>query len=113
MEIKHEDYTVKFDSEDKKITCEGTFRLTSSEYIAILELLYAAADIKLDVLHVDFTDLVFLNSSGINTLCKFIIRLRNNEAVQVKVTGSHKHAWQKKSLGNFKKILPSLEIEFS
>ena len=112
MEIKQDDYEVRFDSDNNAVICSGTFRLTGSEYAAITELLNAAADGKPDFLNINLTALKFLNSSGINTLCKFIMRLRKNSVTQVKVTGSDEHAWQKKSLANFKKLLPSLELEF-
>ena len=112
MEIKQDDYEVRFDSENNTVTCTGTFRLTGSEYAAIMELLNTAADTKPDSLNVDLTGLKFLNSSGINTLCKFIMRLRKNNVTQVEVTGNNEYAWQKKSLANLKKLLPSLELGF-
>ena len=112
MEIIHDDYEVRCDSDNNIVICSGTFRLTGSEYVAIAEILNTIADDKPDFLNIDLTALKFLNSSGINTLCKFIMRLRKNQVTQVKVTGNSEYAWQQKSLSNFKKLLPSLSLEF-
>lgn len=112
MDIKHNDYEVSFDNKSNTVTCSGTFRLTGVEYADIMELFITIADAKPVSLSIDLTGLKFLNSSGINTLCKFIIHLRKNQIMQVKVTGNNKYAWQKKSLANFKKLLSSLELEF-
>ena len=113
MEIVNDDYGVKYDSEKNTVVCSGSFRLTGSEYAKITEILNIAADANPDVLTLDLTGLKFLNSSGINTLSKFIIRLRKNKASQVNVKGNSEFAWQKKSLANFKKLLPELVLEFS
>jgi len=112
VEIVNDDYTVQYNSETKTVICSGTFRLTGSEYAAITEILNTAADAKPDVLTLDLTGLKFLNSSGINTLSKFIIRLRKHQASQVNVKGNSEFAWQKKSLANFQKLLPGLTLDF-
>ena len=112
MEIIKDDYQVCYDSQKNIVICSGSFRLTGTEYNAIQEILYAAADAGQHGLTVDLTGLKFLNSSGINMLSKFVIRLRKSKTTQVKVKGNNQFAWQKKSLVNFKKLLPDLELEF-
>jgi len=112
MEIIRDDYQVQFNSDNNTVICSGSFRLTGSEYGPIMEILNTVADEQPEFLIMDLTALKFLNSSGINTLCKFVMRLRKNNISTVKVVGSNEFAWQKKSLANFKKLLPSLELEF-
>jgi len=112
MEIQHDDYQVLFNSDENTVLCSGSFRLTGSEYGPIMEILNTVADDQPEFLIMDLTALKFLNSSGINTLCKFVMRLRKNNINKVNVIGSNEFAWQKKSLANFKKLLPSLELEF-
>ena len=112
MEIVNDNYAVRYNSQTNTVKCSGSFRLTGSEYAAITDILNTAADAKPDVLNLDLTGLQFLNSSGINTLSKFIIRLRKHNASQVNVKGNSEFAWQKKSLANFKKLLPELVLEF-
>ena len=112
MNIVNDDYEVHYNTETKTVMCSGSFRLTGSEYAAITDILNTAADAKPDVLIVDLTGLQFLNSSGINTLSKFIIRVRKHKTSQVNVKGNSEFAWQKKSLTNFQKLLPGLTLDF-
>lgn len=112
VEIINDDYAVQFNSETHTVVCSGTFRLTGSEYADITDILNTAADEKSEILNIDLTELKFLNSSGINTLSKFIIRLRKHKTAQVNVKGNSEFAWQKKSLANFQKLLPGLNLEF-
>jgi len=112
MEITHDDYRVNYDEASAMITCYGSFRLRGgSEYKPILDLLIDAADAKSETLILDVRELEFLNSSGINTLSKFILQVRKNKTRQVVIKGSSAYPWQKKSLSNFQKLLPSLQME--
>lgn len=113
MKIENDTYRVQYDADKNTVVCSGSFRLTGNEYAKISEILNVAADAKPEMLTLDLTELQFLNSSGINTLSKFIIRLRKHKASQVYVKGSSKFAWQKKSLANFKKLIPDLVLEFN
>lgn len=112
MEIVNNDYAVKYDSANNTVICSGIFRLTGPEYAKVTEILNTAADAKPEIINLDLTQLQFLNSSGINTLSKFIIRLRKHNASQINVKGNSKFAWQNKSLANFQKLLPALVLEF-
>ena len=112
MEIIQDDYQIRVDSENNTVICSGTYRLTGSEYAAITDILNTVTDGSPEFLIINLTELKFLNSSGINTLCKFIMRLRKNNVTQVRVIGNNEYAWQQKSLSNFKKLLPSLSLEF-
>ena len=112
MEIINDRYMVKYDQDSNTVVCSGSFRLTGPEYASVAEILNAAADAKPAVLNLDLSGLEFLNSSGINTLSKFVIRLRKHKVSQVTVKGNSAFAWQKKSLANFKKLLPELKLEF-
>ena len=111
MNISHEDYSVNYDESSGLIQCEGAFRLRGSEeYKPILDLLLGAADAAPDHLTLDLRELKFLNSSGINTLSKFIIQVRKQPATKVLIRGSTEHPWQGKSLKNFQRLLPALEL---
>jgi len=112
VEIIQDDYQIRVDSKNNTVICSGTYRLTGSEYAAITDILNTVADDTPEFLIINLTELKFLNSSGINTLCKFIMRLRKNNVMQVRVIGNNEYAWQQKSLSNFKKLLPSLSLEF-
>jgi hypothetical protein len=111
MEINHVDYQVRYDADTHTVLCSGTFRLMGDEYAAITDILNAAADAKPSSLTLDLRNLQFLNSSGIHTLSKYVICLRNNNITQVTVKGSSAIPWQRKSLGNFARLLPSLRLD--
>ena len=112
MHITHEAYQVQYDETSGTITCQGSFRLRGGEeYQPILDLLIRAADAKPATLTLDVRQLQFLNSSGINTLAKFILQVRKNNASQVVIKGSKHYPWQHKSLINFQRLLPGLHME--
>ena len=94
------------------ITCSGSFRLRGNvEYAPILQLMTQAADAKPETLTLDVRELRFLNSSGINTLSKFVIYVRKNQTCQMIILGSSQSPWQRKSLKNFQRLLPGLQLE--
>lgn len=112
MQINQDDYHVHYDAELATVTCNGTFRLRGSEeYQPILDVLLRAADDRHATLALDVRELQFLNSSGINTLSKFVLHVRKLNATQVLIKGSVNHPWQAKSLKNFQRLLPALQLE--
>ena len=109
-EIQQEDYQVKYDPDDATVVCAGNFRLRGPEYEAISAMLNEAADAGHSTLMLDVTGLEFLNSSGINTLSKFVLRMRQQKDSQLVVKGSEHYSWQKKSLGNLQRLLPGMQL---
>lgn len=110
-EIKHEDYEVNYNPETATVICTGNFRLRGPEYDPILNLLNSAAKAGHDSIILNLCDLQFLNSSGINTLSKFVIGMRKQKESKLVIQGSEAYPWQKKSLKNFEKLLPGLQLE--
>lgn len=112
MEITDENYRVSFDEANGVVTCQGSFRLRGAEeYQPILDLLISAADATPELLTVDVRELQFLNSSGINTLSKFVLQVRKHNASQIVIRGNSSFPWQTKSLKNFQRLLPGLRLE--
>jgi hypothetical protein len=112
MDIVHDDYQVHYDAATATVTCQGSFRLRGTEeYAPILQVLTAAADAQPATLTLDLRTLQFLNSSGINTLAKFVLHARKYNATQVVLKGNHHFPWQEKSLKNFQRLLPGLQLE--
>jgi len=110
--IVGENYNVTFNEAESLFCMEGTFRLRGmDEYVEIGELLESALDAN-SVFTVDVTKLMFLNSSGIAMLSKFIIKARENEGLELIVKGSNDVPWQGKSLQNLKRLMPSLNLIF-
>ena len=99
MELKGENYRVTYDPITTTITCEGSFRLRGQDqYGPIENMLTEVAEEKPDHITLDVKELEFLNSSGINMLSKFVIKVRRNKVSQLVVLGSHQYLWQDKSL---------------
>lgn len=112
MEIKGEDYQVHYNDEKNAIEFTGTMRLRdSAEYQDLSDMLQSVYDNASAELVLDFRNLQFLNSSGINTISKFIINARKSEKVPVKIMGSNEVSWQQKSLKNLQKLWSSVQIQ--
>ena len=112
MEIKTQDYTVNYDAENATVTCKGSFMLSGTEeYAPILELLTSAAEQQEEKLSLDLRELEFLNSSGINTLTKFVIFVRKKQSLQLTVQGHDSVPWQVRLLKNLQRLLPQLEMQ--
>ncbi|MEM7031052.1 MAG: hypothetical protein AAF629_15910 [Chloroflexota bacterium] len=111
MEIKQDNHTVSYDELTQTIVCSGTFRLRGSDYAPIVELLNTVADAQPELITLDVRQLQFLNSSGINVLSKFVIRVRKQASSKMLILGNAQVPWQKKSLRNLQRLKPDLVLE--
>lgn len=111
MEIRSKDYSVGYDPDTQTVHLQGTLRLAGSEeYAPISQLLEDAAQ-PLTKLTLNLQELQFLNSSGINMLSKFVIKVRQKGNLQLIVVGNRSIPWQGKSLKNLQRLMPSLQLE--
>lgn len=111
-EIKGEDYTVQYDSEQVRVDFQGEMALGGpAEYQPITDLLNDIADSAPAQMTLNLRELEFLNSSGISMLSKFVLSLRKKQDIDLVVLGSSDMPWQSKSLQNLKKLLPTLTLE--
>lgn len=104
MEIKGEGYGVLYDSSSHTVTFQGVMRLHGNDYNDIVKLLQDIVDEKSASATMDLRQLEFLNSSGINHLFKFAVKLRNQTPTELVVLGSLDIPWQKKSLKNLRAL---------
>ena len=112
MEIKTEDYKIVYDTETATVTCQGSLRLNGMvEYEPIVRLLVEVAELEPPIITLNLCELEFLNSSGINVLSKFVIKVRQKKNIQMVVCGSKSIPWQGKSLKNLQRLMPSLTLE--
>ena len=115
QKIQTPDFTVYFEASEQTVVLMGSLRLNAAlEYEPIsalmtqaLEALTAAGNPELIL---DLRELKFLNSSGINLLYQFVLKVRKHGGIGLKVLGSSKNAWQSKSLTNMTKFMPTLKI---
>ncbi|MBE9094972.1 hypothetical protein [Tychonema sp. LEGE 07203] len=112
MEIQTKDYTILYDRATQTVTCCGSFRLSlAQEYAPIVELLNFVADSCPNTITLDLRKLEFLNSSGINILSKFVIKVRQQKNIQIAIKGSKQIPWQGKSLKNLQRLMPAVHLE--
>lgn len=113
MEIKTDTYSITRAQDNNTIKLEGALRLSGmDEYAPIVALFNEVAASHTEQVILDLRNLEFLNSSGINILSKFVIKIRQKENVQVVVQGSQKVAWQGKSLKNLQRLMPNLQLKW-
>ena len=114
MEVKGDGYQIRYDPAAGRVICQGALRLYGADgYAAIVNLFNAIAEQQTPLLTVDVTDLQFLNSSGINALSKFIIKVRDLKASRLIVKGTEQFPWQAKSLKNLQLLMPELTLEIA
>lgn len=113
MEVKGDDYQVWYSELDKCIYCKGTLRLAGAdEYAPIVQILDFAIEQAPQKIILNLCQLEFLNSSGINVLSKFVIKVRQKEAINITVQGSENIPWQGKSLKNLQRLMTTLKLEW-
>ncbi|MEO8892265.1 MAG: STAS domain-containing protein [Coleofasciculaceae cyanobacterium] len=112
MEIQTEDYSIVYESSTETITCKGSLRLSGmEEYEPIVNLLNQLAEKEPSEITLNLQKLEFLNSSGINVLSKYVIRVRQKGTIKMLVQGSKDIPWQGKSLKNLQRLMPALQLE--
>lgn len=112
--LKGEEYSVEYNDGTQNVNFVGTIRLqTTAEYEPITQLLHKAHDAAdpSGAVCLDFRQLRFLNSSGINIISRFVIAARKQNKVNLTVLGNQDIYWQKKSLTNLQKLWSKVQIE--
>lgn len=111
MELKTDDYQVAYDPIATTVTFQGSLRLNGmQEYAPIVELLETVAESAFPRITLDLQALRFLNSSGINVLSKFVLKVRQQANTQLLIRGSKSIPWQGKSLKNLQRLMPDLTL---
>lgn len=114
IEIKTNDYRVCYDPVKQTVICQGSLRLNGmAEYAPIVELLDTIVEAAPPIITLDLQKLQFLNSSGINVLSKFVIKVRQQAQSSLVIQGSQFIPWQGKSLKNLQRLMPTLKLELT
>ncbi|BBC25209.1 slr1659 superfamily regulator [Pseudanabaena sp. ABRG5-3] len=113
MEVKGDDYKVWYNASESSIYCQGSLRLAGTEeYAPIVKILEHVIEKSPQHIILNLCQLEFLNSSGINVLSKFVIKVRQKEKISITVQGSDTVPWQGKSLKNLQRLMPALKLEW-
>jgi hypothetical protein len=111
--IENKNYQITHDPPNGYITFTGILRpFTPAEADAVTQLLSDVAACNSSIITLDLRPLQYLNSSGLNLLSRFIIKMRGQTTRKVVVKGSEHISWQKKSLKNFQSLMPRLTLEW-
>ncbi len=113
MEVIGDEYRVWYEPSDSAVSCQGSLRLAGmEEYAPIVDLLDNVIKKQPPQIILNLCELEFLNSSGINVLSKFVIKVRQQESIKIIVRGSEVIPWQRKSLKNLQRLMSSLTLEW-
>lgn len=112
-EIVGEEYSVRYDPGTATVCFQGSLSLPSVEdFVPITQLLEVALNNAPPTLTLNFRELEFLNSSGISVLSRFVIRARNQTETALIVQGSETVVWQKRSIKNLQRLMPTMQLEW-
>jgi len=112
MEIRGEDYVITYAESSDTVEFFGTLRLRdSADYKPLNDMLETAHRSAKEMMTLDFRNLQFLNSAGINTISRFVITARTRDTAQLRVLGNNEISWQQKSLLNLQKLWAKVAIE--
>lgn len=114
MNIEGPKYNICYDEKTDTIIFSGKLRLDNvdSAFSQILALFDQVLEKDPDQIILDVRQLEFLNSLGISTISKFVIKVRNQKSIHAVVRASRDFTWQNKSIINLKKLMPSLSLSW-
>lgn len=111
VNVEAEEYSVRLDEGAARVSFHGAMRLRGPrEYDDIKRLMRHALSLGPTRLELDFSDLKFLNSSGIGTIGQFIVDARRLGTTRVVIRGSKLHPWQLRSLATLQKVWSDVEL---
>lgn len=113
MHAQSTEYDVRYDEADNTVFFKGSLRLNAAPEYAPISTILDQVLLRNSPGQViwDLRELIFLNSSGINMLYQFVVKVRKAGNVQMQVIGSNEVPWQQKSLGNMTRFMPTLNLE--
>ncbi len=113
MEISDQDYSIRYDETAATVYFQGTLRLIGVQaYVPLTQLLNQVIELEPPLITIDLLQLKTLNSSGVTTLAKFVIKVNKKDNIEVLVRGHPESPWQQKSLANLKRLMPRLQLEW-
>lgn len=112
MDIKNDDYSIRYDADSATVFLRGFLRLDGiDKYQPVMDVLLNAVE-QSSNFTIDLRELDFLNSSGISMLSMFVVKVRDKGNINLTLKGSSKILWQTKSLKNLQRLMPNLTLQF-
>ncbi len=110
--IKNEYYTLNLDEKNGILLLSGRLRLASlDDYQPIIDNLKRLSILVNETITLNISQLAFLNSLGIVVLSRFVIDCRKRKDKDLVITYTDDIPWQKKSVNNLQRLLPSLKLQ--
>jgi len=111
--IVTDNYSVHVDKLNQTIVMKGTMRLeNTAAYRPIVEMMEKLAETQPETLTINLRTLEFINSSGINSLSKFLMQTTKQAGVAVIVLASEAVPWQNRMLRSIQRVVPDFQLEF-
>ncbi len=111
MKLRDENYSIVFDHTINRLSFQGALRLTRAcDYDRIYNFILDVYELDIPRLELDFSDLEFLNSAGISTLCQFIFAAKKKNRMPIVIMGKESVLWQKKSFSNLQRLWDRVEL---
>jgi hypothetical protein len=112
MKIDNENYSIEYLDNCNKVIFRGILRHQSiEEYDEISNFLNRYAKNSEEYLIIDISNLSYINSSAIASLCLFFIKIRNT-GIKFKILALKFVPWQNDLLSNLQHINENIEIEY-
>ncbi|MBN1887961.1 MAG: maleylpyruvate isomerase family mycothiol-dependent enzyme [Thermoflexales bacterium] len=111
MEIQGETYRIAYDPDTSTLRLQGKLRLLRTPlYEPLVRLLDELVDSKPQALTLDLQALKFINSSGIDLLIHFILKLHKKTNCQLTMRGSVQEKWHRGLLNNLQRFAPAVRL---
>lgn len=117
MKIEGNNYRMDFDAEEGILTISGKLAAMPEEYEEIQrffeQVLEILSNASTKTLVLDLRDLIFLNSSGIKTICVSLVMDADDvEELHLKILCKNAITWQVETIPTFTDLMDNLEIVF-
>jgi hypothetical protein len=113
MKLIDQDFQIEFDEIQNILKFSGVLRSNNiEEFEKIKGFMLDVYDLEKIELILDFTQLEFMNSAGISTLCRFVMDAKEKSLKKMlKIIGNITILWQVKSFENLIKIWDKIALE--
>lgn len=111
--IVTDNYSVHVDKLNQTVVMKGTLRLeNTAAYRPIIDMMEKLAETTPETLTINLRTLEFINSSGINSLSKFLMQTTKREGVAVIILATEQIPWQNRMLRSIQRVVPDFKLEF-
>lgn len=111
--IATDEYNVEINPVNHIAILKGELRLeNTSAYTPIVDLINVLVSQEPEIVTIDLRQVEFINSSGINSLSKFLMSATKQGKSRIVVKATEEVTWQKRMLRNVQRVVPDFELLF-